>query len=236
MPKAPWMVLPFALLLAACGPSEGGGADAGTTGPTDEAYFGLQNGTCYGLLGGVGGLQEMTVGVEEETSALGYPAKVVRYRLGGIARRTDYVTVEGGQVLIHRREVIGQGSAGYQVEFDPPVVWLERPVRETGTEPIVTETTATDAATLETATWTVDVNVAAPENLTVPYQTEAIEAHPVYVAYARSDTGTREQDRLWVAPETGFVRFDLSGNDWPEMSLASKWQMQEGDTQCTSAP
>lgn len=229
-------VLALAASLAACGPGGGnGGKDGGTDGGTpDDAYFGLTVGTCYRLVGGPSNAEQMTIGVETRNKALGYEASEIMYRLGGLLRRTDWVTFKNGQVLIHRRE--DRGTPTVSVEFDPPIVFLERPERDTGTSPIVTDTTATDVNTSATSSWHVEVALTPVEATTVPQQTAPYQAFPVFDTYSHPSVGPDQQDRLWVVPDKGIVRADLDGTSWPDMKLDAVWQMKQGDTTCTTGP
>lgn len=224
------------VLTGACGGGGGGGSGDGGSGEvSDEAYFGLTTGTCYLFRGGLGGVQEMTIGVEEENDALGFVAKKVRYRLGGFLRRTDYVTVENGQALIHRRTEVG--NPGLDVDFDPPIAWLQRPYRVTGTSPLRTDTTATDVYSGETETWIARTSQLAAEALTVEGLSAPTDAFPTYVTYDRTltdGTALSEQDVFYLAPEVGLLKADLDGDDLPDVELVEIRQLAEGETTCTT--
>ncbi|MDF1563977.1 MAG: hypothetical protein P1V51_13090 [Deltaproteobacteria bacterium] len=231
----PPLLLPLLLLLPACD-GGGGDTDGGVDVVTDEEYFGLALGSCFVLQGGLGGVQEMTIGVEAENDALGFMARQIRYRLGGFLRRTDYVTVEDGLVKIHQRSEVG--SPNMDVEFDPPIDWLARPFRPTGTNPLRTDTTATDVFTSETETWTARTSLTEAESITVPGLAEAVEAFPAFVVYDRTDAGggmTSQEDRFHLVPEVGFIKADLFGTDWPDVQLIEVRQLPSGETTCTGS-
>lgn len=236
----PRLVLAAAILFAcaACSgghPATDGGTDGGTGGMTDEAYFGLAVGTCYGFLQAGGAANrppDMTIGVEAADSSLGYPTRQVRYRQGGILLRTDYVTLSKGKVLLHRREDVG--NPGLQVSFSPPIVLLERPERSTGTTPIVTDSTSTDVFTGKTAKWHVEVTLADAVSVQTTQRAKAYQAFPAYLLYHHPTLGADEQDKLWVVPGSGIVRADLNGSSWPNVTLSAVWQLKQGETRCTA--
>ena len=126
MSSSPRLALAAAVLFAcaACSGGSGGGTpdggtDGGSNGQTDQAYFGLTDGTCYGFLqaGGTAGRPpDATLGIQTDNT-LGFPALRMDYRVGGFVLRTDFVTVEGGKVLLHRRE--DTGSPGMKVDLQP---------------------------------------------------------------------------------------------------------------------
>ena len=241
MSPSPRLALAAAVLLAsaACSGGSGGGntdggTDGGSNGQTDQAYFGLTDGTCYGFLqaGGTAGRPpDATIGIQADHT-LGYPALRMDYRVGGFVLRTDFVTVDKGQVLLHRREETG--NPGMQVEFSPPIVLLERPVRETGTSPITTDSTSTDVTSGSTASWQVEVTVAATQSTQTTEQSAPFDASPVYLAYTHPSLGAATQDKLWVVPGTGFVRADLDGSSWPDVTLSAIWQLKQGESRCTA--
>jgi len=220
----------------ACGPG-GGNTDGGPGTVTDAAYFGLELGRCFVFKGGLGGVESMTLGVEAENDALGFKAGQLRYRLGGFVRRTDYITIEAGQVLIHQRSVVGQPNQ--DVEFSPPIAWLARPFAPTGTSPLRTDTSATDVFSGVQESWTARTTVQPTESVTVPYLSAAAEAYPTFVVYDRTDaTGAMrsEQDIFHFLPETGFVKADLNADTWPAVELVSTHMMPQGETTCTTGP
>ncbi|RMG15581.1 MAG: hypothetical protein D6729_12300 [Deltaproteobacteria bacterium] len=227
---------PLALLLlvaSACGGGGGNGqgGDGGSKEPTDFEYFGLTPGRCFGFRGGLAGAQEMTLGVEEENDALGFVTRQIRYRLGGILQRVDYVTAEEGQLRLHRREYRGS----VEVSFDPPAVLLERPVYPTGTTPLTTETTATDVSTEESSTWTFRISVTEPQDVTVEERPEPYHVFPIFAVVDRGDTMQSEQDEFEFSEEGVWTRLDLDGDAFPEGKLVKIWDTEPG-TSCGTIP
>lgn len=224
--------LPLALLIAtflasatACGGGGGtpdGGGDGGAGGLSDEDYFGLHLGVCFKFKGGLADSEYMHIGTERTTEG----SWELVYRRNQVAGRTDFITVENGQVLLHRRQDVG--NPGQDVKFDPPLVLLERPVQSTGTSPIVTDSTATEVNTSTTHTWKTSVTVGNVAEVTVPHGTYA-EASPVFIVHDRADTGTPEQDQFDFVPELGFITADLDGTDWPAMKLVDVTTLNQGD-------
>ena len=228
------MALLVLLLAAGCGGGGGNGSkDGGPTGPADYEYFGLTLGRCFGFRGGLAGAQEMTLGVEEENDALGFTTRQIRYRLGGILQRVDYVSASDGALRLHRREY--RGSPTVEVEFDPPPILLERPVLPTGTSPLITQTTATHVSTEETSDWTFRISITEPQDVTVEERTDPYRVYPIFAVVDRGDTMATEQDEFEFSEEGVWTRLDLDGDAFPEGTLVKIWETTPGQS-CGTIP
>lgn len=211
------------LLLAAgvgCGPPPTDTPDAGPPPIDDWSYFGLQVGRCYGFKGGVGGVQEMTMGVEEERDVLGFVTRQLVFRINGLVQRTDYLTVAAGELLIHRREE--RGMPGIDVELAPPALWLKRPVEPTDAAPLVTETSATHLDSSVEA-WTFETTVAPLTSRIVPERQVPYDAFPIF-SVVKTPGAADQQDIFYFSPEEGWSLLNLHGADLPEMELVKIWE------------
>ena len=78
------------------------------------------------------------------------------------------------------------------------------------------------------------MTVAATQTTQTSWKSAPYGAYPVYLAYQHPSLGAAQQDKLWVVPDTGFVRADLDGPSWPDVTLSAIWQLKQGESRCTA--
>ncbi len=196
---------------------------------TDEEYFGLIPGKCYGYLGhgGVEVIVEITDGhILDGVDLLG-----IFYTVNEMAHRDEYVHVnDDGELVVGRRQ---DYSTGGHAVFDPAYLISRRPLEQTLDGPHRTTTMAENLGLhAEDSEWEVSVTIETRRPHDVPAFDEPVEAFPHLVRHSPQDEGDERVDNFSMAAGVGFVSLDLAG--LPEVELVSTWTA--GDEGCGSIP
>lgn len=193
----------------ACGPASSGPSDGGDDKTTPAEYWGLADKTCLHY---TDSSKRETYTVEiafDQATITGVDTWRLTHRNQGWEQRIDWLERVENKLVLHRRKVSGQSDGPETLNrYTPPTVFLRAGLREGDNVESKTSARVDSAGTTVDEEQTFRIASLGEETIDGPDGEVAAQK----LTMSTETPTENEVERVWFAPELGFVKIDPPGS------------------------